>query len=231
MPLLEVIDLKKSFPTGSGGSLHVLRGIDFSAEEGEVIAIVGESGTGKSTLLHLIGALDRPSDGTVLFRSENIFQKNDEDLAGFRNKKIGFIFQFHHLLPEFTALENVTMPALIQGVRFDDASHRALHLLTSLGLDDRADHRPSALSGGEQQRVAVARALMNEPGLVLADEPTGNLDTKTAERLHQEILHLSRTLSHTFVIVTHNLALAAMADRILRLEQGRLQEVDHSALV
>lgn len=230
MPLLEVIDLKKSFPTGAGGRLEVLQGVDFSADEGEVIAIVGESGTGKSTLLHLLGALDRPTGGTVLFKGEDIFTKDDENLAGFRNRQIGFIFQFHHLLPEFTALENVSLPALIKGERFSDVSRRAMDLLVSLGLSERSDHRPSELSGGEQQRVAVARALMNEPGLVLADEPTGNLDTKTAEHLHEEILHLSRTFRHTFIIVTHNLALAAKADRTLRLAHGVLLEINRSEL-
>lgn len=218
--------VEKSYPTGSGGRLDVLRGVDLDARSGEVIAIVGESGTGKSTLLHMLGALDRPDAGTILYRGEDIFQKGDEELAAFRNREIGFIFQFHHLLPEFTALENVAMPALIRHQRLSDVRGRAMELLMTLGLDDRATHRPSELSGGEQQRVAVARALMNEPGLVLADEPTGNLDTKTADRLHEEILRLSRSFDHTFVIATHNLALAAIADRVLRLEQGMLEQVE-----
>lgn len=217
--------LEKSYPTGGGGRLDVLRGVDFDARSGEVIAVVGESGTGKSTLLHMLGALDRPDAGSVLYRGEDIFQKNDEELAAFRNREIGFIFQFHHLLPEFTALENVAMPALIRHQRLADVRGRAMELLTTLGLENRATHRPSELSGGEQQRVAVARALMNEPGLVLADEPTGNLDTNTADRLHDEILRLSRTLDHTFVIVTHNMALAAIADRVLTLENGLLEQV------
>ncbi len=218
--------VEKSYPTGAGGRLDVLRGIDLDARSGEVIAVVGESGTGKSTLLHMLGALDRPDAGTILYRGEDIFQKGDEELAAFRNREIGFIFQFHHLLPEFTALENVAMPALIRHQRLSDVRGRAMELLMTLGLDDRATHRPSELSGGEQQRVAVARALMNEPGLVLADEPTGNLDTKTADRLHEEILRLSRSFDHTFVIATHNLALAAIADRVLRLEQGTLEQVE-----
>ena len=223
--MLQVTDLYKFFPTGDKNQLEVLRGVNMSAEPGEVIAIVGESGTGKSTLLHLLGALDRPTKGTVQFRDENIFLKDDESLASFRNRQIGFIFQFHHLLPEFTALENVIMPALILGERFSDVKPRAMDLLETLGLADRAEHRPGTLSGGEQQRVAVARALMNSPGLVLADEPTGNLDLKTAEKLHDEIFRLSRTFQHTFVIVTHNPALAGIADRVLRLEEGQLHPV------
>ncbi len=223
--LLRADDVHKSYPTGGGGELEVLRGVRFTARPGEVIAVVGESGTGKSTLLHLLGALDRPTAGHIYYKGEDIFRKNDEALAAFRNREIGFIFQFHHLLPEFTALENVAMPALIQHRRFADVRPRAMELLRVLGLEARADHRPGELSGGEQQRVAVARALMNEPGLVLADEPTGNLDEKTATRLHDEIVRLSRTFDHTFVIVTHNPALAALADRVLRLEGGGLHEV------
>jgi len=222
MPLLEVIDLWKSYPTGAGGRLQVLQGLELTVEPGEVVAIVGESGTGKSTLLHLLGALDRPDRGEVRYEGRNIFELDDEALATFRNRTIGFVFQFHHLLPEFTALENVAMPALIQGRTLREARPRALELLKLLGLADRADHRPSMLSGGEQQRVAVARALMNRPAVVLADEPTGNLDVRTAETLHHEILRLSRDVGQTFVIATHNLTLAALADRVLRLEQGRL---------
>ncbi|SHK96406.1 ABC transporter ATP-binding protein [Rhodothermus profundi] len=222
MPLLEVIDLWKSYPTGSGGRLQVLQGLHLTVEAGEVVAIVGESGTGKSTLLHLLGALDRPDRGEVRYDGRNIFTLDDEALADFRNRTIGFVFQFHHLLPEFTALENVAMPALIQGQTLREARPRALALLKLLGLADRAEHRPSMLSGGEQQRVAVARALMNRPAVVLADEPTGNLDVRTAETLHHEILRLSREVGQTFVIATHNLTLAAQADRVLRLEQGRL---------
>ena len=171
--LVEVRNVSKSYPTGAGGSLEVLRGVSFSVEAGEVVAVVGESGAGKSTLLHLLGTLDRPSSGSILFRGEDIFRQNDEALAAFRNRAIGFVFQFHHLLPEFTALENVAMPALIQNRRMIEAQRGALELLRALGLEARADHRPSALSGGEQQRVAVARSLMNQPDLVLMDEPTG----------------------------------------------------------
>lgn len=219
-------DLEKSYPTGGGGRLQVLRGVDISARAGEVIAVVGESGTGKSTLLHMLGALDRPDAGSVLYRGDDIFRKKDEELAAFRNREVGFIFQFHHLLPEFTALENVAMPALISRRRISEVKDRAMELLRTLGLEERASHRPGELSGGEQQRVAVARALMNQPGLVLADEPTGNLDTATADRLHDEIFRLSRTFDHTFIIVTHNLALAAIADRILRLKNGVLEPVE-----
>ncbi len=222
--LLEVENLKKSYPTGEGARLEVLRGVSFAVRRGEVIAIVGESGTGKSTLLHLLGALDRPDSGTVRFDGHDIFLKDDDALAAFRNRSVGFIFQFHHLLPEFTALENVAMPGLIQGLGLEAARPRAVALLRQLGLEARADHRPSELSGGEQQRVAVALALMNRPGLVLADEPTGNLDTKTAQALHDEIFRLSRDTGQTFVMVTHNPALAAIADRVLRIENGLLEE-------
>lgn len=221
-PLIVARDLRKSYPTGGGGKLDVLQGVDMETRPGEVVAIVGESGTGKSTLLHLLGALDRPDKGTVHYRGQDIFRKSDEELATFRNREIGFIFQFHHLLPEFTALENVSMPALIAHKRMAEVKPRAMELLRVLGLEARASHRPSELSGGEQQRIAVARALMNEPGLVLADEPTGNLDIRTAERLHEEFLRLSQEFHHTFVIVTHNPALAAVADRVLRLENGLL---------
>ena len=219
--LVEARGLGKSYPTAAG-PLTVLAGLDVEIRAGEMVAVVGESGTGKSTLLHLLGTLDRPTEGTVRFRGEDVFARSDEALAAFRNRSIGFVFQFHHLLPEFTAAENVEMPALIarQG---GAASHaRAEALLVGLGLGERLGHRPSQLSGGEQQRVAVARALMNKPGLVLMDEPTGNLDVKTAGRLHEELRRLSHADEQAFVIVTHNPALAEMADRTLRLDGGRL---------
>jgi lipoprotein-releasing system ATP-binding protein len=219
--ILDARGIAKSYPTATG-ALEVLSGLDVSIRAGELVAIVGESGTGKSTLLHLLGALDRPTEGTVRFRGEDVFAKGDEALASFRNRSIGFVFQFHHLLPEFTALENVQMPALIAGQEDDASRPRAEELLRGLGLAERLDHRPSQLSGGEQQRVAVARALMNRPGLVLMDEPTGNLDTRTAGRLHDEMLRLSRSEDQAFVVVTHNPALAALADRTLRLDGGRL---------
>ena len=219
--LLEAEGLTKRYETAAG-TLEVLRDAAITVREGEIVAIVGESGTGKSTLLHLLGALDRPTSGTVRYDGRDIFAKDDEALAAFRNRSVGFVFQFHHLLPEFTALENVAMPALIGGRSLARARPRAEALLESLGLAARADHRPAQLSGGEQQRVAVARALMNEPALVLADEPTGNLDTRTAEHLHDEVVRLSRDLGQTFVIVTHNPSLAARADRVLHLREGRL---------
>lgn len=221
MPLLEARDLAKSYTTGAG-RLDVLRGVSFDIHAGEVVAITGESGTGKSTLLHLLGALDRPDAGTVTYDGEAVFSKSDEALAAFRNRSVGFVFQFHHLLPEFTALENVAMPALIGGRSLKAAAPRAKDLLALLGLADRAEHFPAQLSGGEQQRVAVARALVNEPGLVLADEPTGNLDTKTAATLHDELVRLSRETGQGFVVVTHNPTLAALADRVLHLEAGQL---------
>ena len=220
-PLLAVRDLHKSYAT-AGGSLQVLTGVNLDVHAGEVVAIVGESGSGKSTLLHLVGALDRPDQGEILFRGEQVFGRSDTELARFRNESIGFVFQFHHLLPEFSAAENVAMPALIRRVGMQAARKRAAEFLDRLGLADRADHMPSELSGGEQQRVAIARALMNEPALVLADEPTGNLDIKTSGRLHQELVALSRDMGQTFVIVTHNQDLAARADRVLRLEGGAL---------
>ena len=201
----------------------MLAGVDLEVQAGEVVAIVGESGSGKSTLLHLIGALDRPDQGEVLFRGEPVFGRSDAELALFRNRSIGFVFQFHHLLPEFTALENVAMPALINRTGMSQAKGRARELLAMLGLEARADHMPSEMSGGEQQRVAVARALMNRPALVLADEPTGNLDIKTSGKLHEELVALSRDMDQTFVIVTHNPDLAGRADRVLKLEGGTLK--------
>ncbi|MEM1041737.1 MAG: ABC transporter ATP-binding protein [Bacteroidota bacterium] len=218
---MEAAGLGKSYPTAAG-TLDVLRDVSVRVEAGEVVAVVGESGTGKSTLLHLLGALDRPTTGTVRYDGADIFAQDDEALADFRNRSVGFVFQFHHLLPEFSALENVAMPSLIQGRSVAQAEPRATELLAMLGLAARADHRPAQLSGGEQQRVAVARALMNKPKLVLADEPTGNLDTHTAELLHDEIVRLARERTQAFVIVTHNPALADRADRVLNLREGRL---------
>ena len=225
--LVEARGLGKSYPTAAG-ALTVLADLDVEIRAGEMVAVVGESGTGKSTLLHLLGTLDRPTAGTVRFfppgggAGEDVFARSDEALAAFRNRQIGFVFQFHHLLPEFTALENVEMPALIARAGGVEARARATELLVGLGLGERLAHRPSQMSGGEQQRVAVARALMNRPGLVLMDEPTGNLDVATAGRLHDELRRLSHADEQAFVIVTHNPALAEMADRTLRLDAGRL---------
>lgn len=222
--LIEARALRKSYPTPEDGRLEVLRGVSFGVQPGEFIAVVGESGTGKSTLLHLLGALDRPTGGSVLYGGQDIFAHSDEELARLRNKSIGFVFQFHHLLPEFDAVENVAMPALIQGKSMNSARERAEQLLELLRLQDRRNQRPAQLSGGEQQRVAVARALMNNPRLVLADEPTGNLDLGTAGILHEEMLDLSRRLKQTFVVATHNPSLAALADRILELRGGLINE-------
>ncbi len=223
-PFLDVDGLVKQYDTGGEEPLTVLDDLDVTVEEGEIVAVVGESGTGKSTLLHLLGALDRPTQGTVRFQGDNLFDKSDEELATFRNRTVGFVFQFHHLLPEFTALENVAMPALIQHRSLDEVRPRARELLALLDLADRADHRPDSLSGGEKQRVAVARSLMNEPALVLMDEPTGNLDARTAEPLHKEIERLSREMKQTFVLATHNPSLATVAGRVLRLEHGQLHD-------
>jgi lipoprotein-releasing system ATP-binding protein len=227
-PVLEARGLTKRYATARG-ALEVLANLDLDVAAGDMVAVVGESGTGKSTLLHLLGALDRPTEGSVRYRGEDVFAQKDEALARWRNRAVGFVFQFHHLLPEFTALENVAMPALIAGQSVREARPRAAELLERFGLAERAEHRPSQLSGGEQQRVAVARALMNRPGLVLADEPTGNLDTKTAEHLHDELRALVAAgeggAEHALVVVTHNPALAARADRVLRLDGGRLHDV------
>lgn len=224
-PLLAVDNLVKQYDTGGEEPLTVLQGLDLTVEQGEIVAVVGESGTGKSTLLHLLGALDRPTSGTIQFNGEELFAKSDDELAAFRNRSIGFVFQFHHLLPEFTALENVAMPALIQQRSLRDVRPRAHDLLDLLGLADRADHRPSTLSGGEKQRVAIARALMNEPALVLMDEPTGNLDARTAEPMHREIERLSHDIEQTFVLATHDPSLARVAGRALRLEFGQLHDL------
>ena len=198
--------------------------MDLDVHRGEVVAIIGESGTGKSTLLHILGTLEQPDSGEIRFSGELLAEKDDEALSQFRNAHVGFVFQFHHLLPEFTALENVMMPALVRGDSQGAARPRADELLALLGLTDRFDHRPGELSGGERQRVAMARALMNAPDLVLADEPTGNLDEKTADQLHKELIRLSREMNQTFVLVTHNQGFAAMADRIMVLEHGNLVE-------
>jgi lipoprotein-releasing system ATP-binding protein len=205
-----------------GGRLQVLSGIDLEVARGTVLAIVGVSGTGKSTLLNVLGTLDRPDAGEVRIRGQRIDALGDRELAKVRARRLGFVFQFHHLLPEFTAEENVMMPLLIGGLGSAEASDRARAALESVGLVERWEHRPAELSGGEAQRVAVARALVAEPELVLADEPSGNLDTASADALHHLVTTLARTKHQTFVIVTHNDRLAAIADRVLRLESGRL---------
>ena len=224
--LIRVEGVTKTFPSGDGqgGKLYVLRGVSMTVAKGEIVAIVGASGAGKSTLLHILGALDRPNAGSVFYEDADVFGKRDEELARFRNQYVGFVFQFHHLLSEFTALENVAMPALIMGRKFSDVKDLAMSRLREVGVEDRAIQKPPKLSGGEQQRVAVARALMNSPRVVLADEPTGNLDTANADALHGLIWELSRSKGQTFVVVTHNEALAKRADRILRIVDGVIQQ-------
>jgi lipoprotein-releasing system ATP-binding protein len=208
--------------TKSYGDLHVLKGVDVLINKGEVVSIVGASGAGKSTLLHILGTLDRPDSGTVKFEDQLITSMNSRRLAQFRNKHVGFIFQFHNLLPEFTAIENVCIPAFIAKSNVQEAEKRAIELLQFLGLGERIYHKPAQLSGGEQQRVAVARALMNNPDVILADEPSGNLDSKNARELHQLFFTLREKYNQTFVIVTHNDELAALADRTLVMKDGRL---------
>lgn len=202
------------------GSLEVLKGIDIAINKGEVVSIVGASGAGKTTLLTILGTLDLPDQGQLEINNQNIMQLDSGKLSAFRNEHIGFVFQFHHLLPEFTALENVCMPALIKGTSKKEAEQRAQQLLDRLGLSGRMQHKPSELSGGEQQRVAVARALMNEPAVVFADEPSGNLDSSTAKELHELFFTLRDEMQQTFVIVTHNEQLANMADRKLVMKDG-----------
>ncbi len=204
----------------SYGSLRVLKGVGLEIKKGEIVSIVGASGTGKSTLLHIMGTLDRPDSGRVCIDGKEVSSMNDKQLSDFRNRHIGFVFQFHHLLPEFSALENVCIPAFIAGVGKHEASKRGLELLKLLGLGDRLEHKPSELSGGEQQRVAVARALVNQPLVVLADEPSGNLDTKSSEELHNLFFGLRDRMGQSFVVVTHNMELARMADRQLHMVDG-----------
>ncbi len=219
--MIKVVNLQKSFRM-NGYTLNVLKGITLDIARGEMIAIVGASGAGKSTLLHMLGTLDRPTSGSVLFDGQDVFALPEDAQAEFRNKRIGFVFQFHHLLPEFTALENTFLPALIQNRPEDDAQAEAIQLLTDVGLSERLYHKPGELSGGEQQRVAVARALMQRPDLVLADEPTGNLDTHTGEALFGLLRKLNKARGTTFIIVTHNDKLSAQADRIIRMEDGQI---------
>ncbi|HEY9015531.1 MAG TPA: ABC transporter ATP-binding protein [Gemmatimonadales bacterium] len=223
--ILEAEGLRKVYRGGDGNPIEVLSGIDLAVDRGEFVAIVGASGSGKSTLLHLLGALDTPSGGTVRLAGQSYEEESPEALAALRNRKLGFVFQFHHLLREFTALENVMLPLLIAGEDDGRARSRAEELLAAVGLAGRMSHRPSQLSGGEQQRAAVARALVVDPLVVLADEPSGNLDHANSERLHQLFAHLSREFETALIVVTHNRSLAARADRVLSLEGGRLQRL------
>ena len=216
--MIRIEGIRKSY-----GSLEVLKGIDLEIQKGDIISVVGRSGAGKTTLLQILGTLDRPDSGKVYFNNEDPFQLNDAKLSAFRNQHIGFVFQFHQLLPEFSAIENVMIPGMIAGRKSAELKKRAEYLLQKLNLADRSQHKPTELSGGEQQRVAVARALMNEPQLILADEPSGNLDSKNARELHELFLELRREEGQTFVIVTHNETLAELADRKIVMEDGRIK--------
>lgn len=213
--MIQLHDIHKSF-----GSLQVLKGIDLTINQGEIVSIVGPSGAGKTTLLQIIGTLDRADSGRVLFDGVDVSLYNEKQLSAFRNEHIGFVFQFHQLLPEFSAVENVMMPALIKGDSMADSRRRAMEMLDFLGLTDRASHKPSELSGGEKQRVAVARALVNRPQVILADEPSGSLDTQNKEELHRLFFDLRRDLGQTFIVVTHDESLAATTDRTIRLRDG-----------
>ncbi|OCX51466.1 lipoprotein ABC transporter ATP-binding protein [Mucilaginibacter sp. PPCGB 2223] len=217
--MLKARSIKKSY-----GKLDILKGVDLDVAHGEIVSIVGASGAGKSTLLNIIGTLDKPDSGSILIREAELNNLKSKQLSAFRNKHIGFIFQFHHLLAEFSALENVCIPAYIAGTSKKDAEKRAIELLDLLGLGDRLDHKPGQLSGGEQQRVAVARALVNKPALILADEPSGNLDSHNARELHQLFIDLRREFNQTFIIVTHNEELANLSDRKVLMKDGLIVE-------
>jgi lipoprotein-releasing system ATP-binding protein len=215
--MIECRSVNKSF-----GDLQVLKGIDLTVEHGEIVSITGPSGAGKTTLLQILGTLDRPDSGAVIYDGADVLRMKDREMAAFRNTHIGFVFQFHQLLPEFTATENVMLPALIAGRSLGDAKRAALKTLDFLGLAERAEHKPAELSGGEKQRVAVARALINKPAVVLADEPSGSLDTQNKNDLHKLFFDLRRDLGQTFIIVTHDAELAAMADRTIGMRDGRI---------
>jgi len=217
--MLKVQSIKKSY-----GKLAILKGVDLDVQHGEIVSIVGASGAGKSTLLNIIGTLDKPDSGNVLIRGVDVNTLKSRQLSAFRNKHVGFIFQFHHLLVEFSALENVCIPAYIAGTSKSEAEKRATELLKLLGLGDRLDHKPGQLSGGEQQRVAVARALINNPAMILADEPSGNLDSHNARELHQLFIDLRREFNQTFIIVTHNEELANLSDRKVLMKDGLIVE-------
>jgi lipoprotein-releasing system ATP-binding protein len=226
MTVLEARRLTKTYVGGDGGIIAVLDGVDLTVDRGEMVAVIGASGAGKSTLLHLLGALDRPSAGEVLVNGRSLAGLDDDATSVLRNRTVGFVFQFHHLLREFTALENVMMPLRIAGTDGGQACRRASELLERVGLGGRMRHRPAQLSGGEQQRTAVARALAADPAVLLADEPSGNLDHMNSERLHDLFARLTRELEIAMVVVTHNRSLASRADRVLQLEDGRLARID-----
>ena len=220
---LQAIDLGKDYREGSGEALHVLRNINFNIKSGETAAIIGSSGSGKSTLLNLLGGLDVPTSGQVLVNDDNMFTINEKSRCHVRNRHLGFIYQFHHLLPEFSALENVAMPQLIDGVDKDRAREKAVQLLTEVGLGERLEHKPGELSGGERQRAAIARALINSPDCVLADEPTGNLDRKNAENALELIMQLNRSYKTSLIMVTHDMQIAERLDTVYELEDGILE--------
>ncbi len=229
-PLVEIRDLARSFETG-GGTLEVLKGLDLDIAGGDRIAIVGQSGVGKSTLLHILGTLDHPTAGTLRFRGENVFDRSREALSDLRGRFLGFVFQFHHLLPEFSAIENVMMPGLIQSIGADEMRVRSETMLRDVGLVARVDQAVGKLSGGERQRVAVARALVLDPPLVLADEPTGNLDPATGDQVAELLFEMNRTRGTTLVVVTHNKRMADQLGRVLVLNAGRLHEGDAGSAV
>ncbi len=218
--MIEIKDIRKSF-----GNLEVLKGISAEINDGEIVSIVGPSGAGKSTLLQIVGTLDKPDFGRIIYNGVDVSLMSEKKLSAFRNGNIGFVFQFHQLLPEFTAMENVAIPALIKGDSASQANKRAAELLDFLGLSGRLDHKPSQLSGGEKQRVAVARALMNKPAVIFADEPSGSLDSKNKKELHKLFFDLRRELNQTFVIVTHDETLAADCDRIIKMTDGKIVEI------
>ncbi|MEO8399305.1 MAG: ABC transporter ATP-binding protein, partial [Ignavibacteriaceae bacterium] len=220
--ILKAENLVKSYQNSKKVKLEVLKSVSIEIESQKISVIIGASGAGKSTLLHLLGGLDRPDTGNIFFNSENIFRLSDEKLAKFRNKNIGFVFQFHHLLPEFTASENVSIPQMINGLSLSQASKRSEELLVNVGLKERLNHKPAELSGGEQQRVAVARSLANDPSIIFADEPTGNLDSANSESLHQIFLGLRDKFKKTFVIVTHNNGLVNLADKVFEMKDGKV---------
>ena len=217
--IIEATGIRKSF-----GTLEVLKGVDLAVRRGEIVAIVGKSGAGKTTLLQILGTLDRPDRGTVCIDGQNVSALGEKELAKFRNRHIGFIFQFHQLLPEFTALENVMIPALIAGEGRSESRHRAEQLLADLRLSERLHHKPAALSGGEKQRVAAARALMMSPSVILADEPTGSLDEANKQELNRLLLHLREQYGQTIIIVTHDKELSAIADRVIEMTDGRITD-------
>lgn len=222
--ILSAENITKSYQSSKKNKLEVLKSISFEVEANKISVIVGASGAGKSTLLHLLGGLDRPDSGKVFYEQKNIFDFNNDKLAKFRNENMGFVFQFHHLLPEFTAVENVSIPQMIKGISLKSATKNSLKLLEIVGLKDRAEHKPAELSGGEQQRVAVARALANDPKIIFADEPTGNLDSANSDSIHKLLFDLRDNFKKTFVIVTHNHELMKLADIILEIKDGVIKQ-------